>query len=328
MRKYLAEITGNKGVNGFTSISSDTYLKTVYRSHRYQGEEKDSIALIVAQGTIIPGKSRPGSVGADTIASLIRQAANSDSVKAVLLRIDSGGGSAFASELIRQELLQLKATGKPVVVSMGRVAASGAYWIAADADQIFAAANSLTGSIGIFMAIPTFENSLTSFGIYRDGVGTTNLSEGISLAAPLSSEIKEAIQLTLEHGYQTFLDVVATGRSLEREELESIADGRVFDGNAALEAGLVDTIGSLSDAIMATAERAGLDDYRVKTLDHTGSLKNRLLNLLNTSSLLSGLQEFSLSSLLSAILPNNEELQSLLLFRDPTGMYAHCVVNY
>ena len=213
------------------------YLKKVQHSHQYSGTDRDSVALVVAQGTIIPGRNKPGAIGAESLTALLRQAAQEPSVKAVVLRVDSGGGSAFASEVIRQEILELKKTGKPVVVSMGSVAASGAYWIAADADRIFASSNSLTGSIGIFMAIPTFENTLGNLGIRRDGVGTTNLSGSLDLSAPLSAEVKDAIQLTLEHGYRTFLSVVAEGRKMPPGDVQAIAQGRVFAGKMAWRQG-------------------------------------------------------------------------------------------
>ena len=328
IRSYLATLSGGEIEDGFRNISTEKYLKTVQRSYRYQGSDMDTVALVVAQGTIIPGKSKPGAIGADTIATLLRKAAKSPSIRAVVLRINSGGGSAFASEVIRQEILQLKKQGKPLVVSMGSVAASGAYWISADADQIFASANTLTGSIGIFMAIPTFESSLSSLGIYRDGVGTTNLAGGLSLTSPISPEIKQAIQLTLDHGYKTFLTVVSEGRSLPFDDMESVAGGRIFDGATAIESGLVDKLGSLSDAVRSAADLAGLDIYRVTTLQQADSLRHWLFSMIGTDSISSALENLSTSTLLNTLIPATEDLQRLLLFRDPNGMYAHCVINY
>ena len=328
IRAYLATLSGGNMEDGFRNISTEKYLKTVQRSYRYQGSDMDTVALLVAQGTIIPGKSKPGAIGADTIATLLRKAAKSPTIKAVVLRVNSGGGSAFASEVIRQEILQLKTQGKPLVVSMGSVAASGAYWISADADQIFASANTLTGSIGIFMAIPTFESSLSSLGIYRDGVGTTNLAGGLSLTSPISPELKQAIQLTLDHGYKTFLTVVSQGRSLPLDDMESVAGGRIFDGATAIESGLVDKLGSLSDAIRSAAELAGLDIYRVTTLQQADSLQHWLFSMIGTDSISSVLENLSPSTLLNTLIPVTEDLQRLLLFRDPNGMYAHCVINY
>jgi protease-4 len=328
IKKYLASLSAYDDEHGFRQISFNQYLKKVQRSYQYEGKDKDSVALIVAQGVIIPGQSEPGAIGADSLAALLRKAASDRSIQAIVLRIDSGGGSAFASEIIRQEILELKKTGKPVVVSMGSVAASGAYWISADADKIFASSNSLTGSIGIFMAVPTFENTLNSVGIYRDGVGTTNLSGSLDLTGPLSSEVKEALQLTVEHGYRTFLSVVSEGRGIPVDKVKAVAQGRVYAGKDALESGLIDQIGSLSDSIRSAAELAGLDDYRTTTLTSPGSLRNLLFNMIGTESVISYLQRLPLISTLSNLLPGRSELQSLLLFKDPNSMYAHCMISY
>ena len=328
IKNYLASLSAHDDEHGFRQISFNQYLKKVQRSYQHEGTDKDLVALIVAQGTIIPGQSEPGAIGADSLTALLRKAASDRSIQAIVLRIDSGGGSAFASELIRQEILELKKTGKPVVVSMANVAASGAYWISADADKIFASSNSLTGSIGIFMAVPTFENTLNNVGIYRDGVGTTNLSGSLDLTGPLSAEVKEAIQLTLEHGYRTFLSVVSKGRGMPVDKVKSIAQGRVYAGKDALESGLVDQLGTLSDAVRSAAELAGLEDYRTTVLTSPGSLRNRLLNMIGAQSVISYLQRLPLVSALSDLLPGASELQSLLLFRDPNGMYAHCMISY
>ena len=327
IKKYLATLSETDAEHGFKQVAVHRYLKTVQRSHQYSGTDRDIVALIVAQGTIIPGRNKPGTIGAESLTALLRQAAQAPSVKAVVLRIDSGGGSAFASEVIRQEILELKKTGKPVVVSMGSVAASGAYWIAADADRIVASANSLTGSIGIFMAIPTFENTLGRLGIRRDGVGTTNLSGSLDLSAPLSAEVKDAIQLTLEHGYRTFLSVVAEGRNMQPDDVQAIAQGRVFAGEEALEAGLVDQLGSLADALRSAAELAGLDDYRTRSLSAPVSLGNRLLRSLDAESLLSIAEQSFFLPKIKGLLPEVSELQNLLLFDDPNGMYAHCMIT-
>ena len=327
IKKYLATLSETDAEHGFKQVAVHRYLKKVQRSYQYGGTDRDIVALIVAQGTIIPGRNKPGAIGAASLSALLRQAAQDSSVKAVVLRIDSGGGSAFASEVIRQEILELKKTGKPVVVSMGTVAASGAYWIAADADRIVASANSLTGSIGIFMAIPTFENTLGTLGIHRDGVGTTNLSGSLDLSAPLSAEVKDAIQLTLEHGYRTFLSVVAEGRGMQADDVQAIAQGRVFAGETALEEGLVDQLGTLADALRSAAELAGLEDYRTKSLSAPVSLRNRLLRSLDSEFLGAVVEQSLFLPKIKRLLPNVSELQSLLLFNDPNGIYAHCMIT-
>ncbi len=325
INQYLIDLIGSRGDEP-RLVSLQTYLKTVQRSHEAAEDDRDGVALIVAEGSIMPGESSPGTIGAETIISLLRQARLTPTIKAVVLRIDSGGGSAFASELIRQELLQFKAAGKPVLVSMGALAASGAYWISADADEIWAAPTTITGSIGIFMAVPTFEQSLAAAGIRRDGVGTANLTAGFDLSQPLAPEVKEAIQLTLDSSYKTFLSIVAEGRGLDLETVERLAQGRVYAGTAAREIGLIDHLGTLGDTIRAAAARAGIDDYRVTTLAAPLSLRERILRqiggeanaLLRHHHLAAGFYD-----LFASIQP---DLQALTLFNDPRGIYAHCML--
>jgi protease-4 len=326
IRSYLAEIAGDDEEP--TIIAYRTYLGTVEKSYRSSETEPDHVALIVAQGTIVPGDSKPGTIGADTTARLLRKAREADHVKAVVLRVDSGGGSAFGSEIIRQEILELKKSGKPLVVSMGTYAASGGYWIAADADEIWASSSTLTGSIGIFMAIPTFEQLLEHGGIHRDGVGTTNLASGLDISQPLSREVSEALQLSLEHGYRQFVSVVAEGRNLPLERVEQLAQGRVYDGSAAVSVGLIDKIGSLNESLASAAALAGLDEYRITTLLPPVSLGEKLLNRIGAETKALVGDNRLISSLLKGFLPEAVNLQSFLLYNDPNGMYAHCMIDY
>ncbi|PCI43384.1 MAG: signal peptide peptidase SppA [Alphaproteobacteria bacterium] len=180
-----------------------------------------------------------------------------------MLRVNSPGGSAFASELIRQEVLLLKKSGKPVVVSMGSLAASGGYWISANADEIWAAPATITGSIGIFAAIPNFEGTLARIGINTDGVGTTALA-GVGLTKPLPEKVKAILQSTIENGYERFLNIVAEGRGMTVEQVHEIAQGRVWTGKDALEIGLVDRLGTFEDAVKSAAVLAELGDYKVE----------------------------------------------------------------
>jgi protease-4 len=326
LRSYLAEFAGS--AEDPAVVSYRNYLDTVKKSYRSSEKDQDHVALIVAQGSIVPGESKPGVIGADTTARLLQTAREADHVRAVVLRIDSGGGSAFASEIIRQELLELKKSGKPLVVSMGTYAASGGYWISADADEIWASPSTLTGSIGIFMAIPTFEQLLNDSGIHRDGVGTTNLASGLDISQPLSREVSEALQLSLEHGYRQFVTLVAEGRDLPLERVEQLAQGRVYDGSAAFEAGLVDKLGGLDDSITSAAALAGLDDYRITTLLPPASLGEKLLYRLGAETkALIGDNRF-ISALFSGLMPAAAQLQSFLLYNDPNGMYAHCMIDY
>lgn len=263
-RGYLSSLVGrNKKNSGFKRVDFSDYLdkrRPAYQAPIYQaaGAKEDSVALIVAQGDIIYGDAEIGQIGSSGLTKLLRKARQKKTVKAVVLRIDSGGGSAFASELIRQEVLQVQKAGKPVVVSMGSMAASGAYWLAADADKIYASPNTITGSIGIFGAFPTVENSLAEIGIFNDGIGTTKMAGQGHLTRPMSEEFRAAVQLNIERGYQQFIQIVANGRKIENAEVEKIAQGRVWDGATALQLGLVDELGNLEDAVAAAAELVGL----------------------------------------------------------------------
>ncbi|MCB2218369.1 signal peptide peptidase SppA [Desulfofustis glycolicus] len=324
---YLATLTDSTTDGSPRMVSFTTYLKTVDPSYRGAAEEQPEIALIVAQGAIMPGRSSTGTIGADTITSLLQQARTTPAVKGVVLRIDSGGGSAFASEMIRQELLQLKQAGKPVVVSMGSMAASGAYWLAADADEIWAAPSTITGSIGIFMALPTFDESLARLGIRRDGIGTTNLSGGLDLSRPLAPEIKEAIELTLENGYRKFRSIVAEGRGMTEETVEGLAQGKVYSGIAARDIGLVDQLGDLDQAIKAAAAKAGLGNYAVTTLTEPLSLREQLFRRIGSESRAAALQSPLLTGLTGLIRDIEPAAEQLLLFNDPNGLNAHCMLQ-
>ncbi|MEM9422137.1 MAG: S49 family peptidase, partial [Pseudomonadota bacterium] len=187
-----------------------------------------------------------------------------EDIRAVVLRVDSPGGSAFASEVMRDELVRLKDAGKPVVVSMGSLAASGGYWISASADEIWAAPTTLTGSIGVFGFVPTFENAMAELGVSTDGVGTTPLSSAASAGlGPLPQAYGEVIQASVESVYTRFLNLVAEGRGMSTVAVDEIAQGRVWIGDKALELSLVDKLGTIDDAIAAAAARAELEDYDV-----------------------------------------------------------------
>ena len=328
VRTYLDQFAGTNDDDGLNMISLNEYLGYVEPSHNGSDDSDSQIGLIIAQGTIVTGNSRPGTIGADTISTLLRRAAENDRIKAVVLRIDSGGGSAFASELIRQEILALKTSGKPLFVSMGTYAASGGYWIAADADQIWASANTLTGSIGIFMALPTFDTVLKQGGIHRDGVGTTNLASGLDLSKPLSEELRTAIELNLQNGYDRFVSLVAEGRGMDRSQVESLAQGKVYAGEKAKEIDLVDEIGSLKQTIEAAAEQAGVADYGVTTLLPPSSWWEKLLFQIGAETESWLHTNLFFSNFLKVVESALTALQSFLIFPDPNGMYAHCMINY
>ena len=188
-------------------------------------------------------------------------------IKALVLRIDSGGGSVFASELIRKEVELFKLSGRPVIASFSSVAASGGYWIATPADEIWASSTTITGSIGIFGAFPTFERMANNFGIYSDGVGTTKLANGMDLFSPINPIVQKSLQSAIEHGYDEFITIVAKSRKMTKENVDKIAQGRVWTGAMAKQIGLVDQLGDLNDAIVAAAKRANLTDYKIVTVE-------------------------------------------------------------
>jgi len=327
LRAFLIGISGYSTAGDFRHVGFKNYLKTVSRSYA-DTSQNNVIGVIVAQGNILTGVQPPGSIGSETMVKLLRQARNDSRVKAVVLRLNSGGGSVFASEIIRQELLELKASGKPYVVSMAAVAASGGYWISADADQIWAHPTTVTGSIGIFGAIPTFEKSLAHMGIYNDGTATAELASGLDLTQPLSPEIKQSIQIGIEHGYETFLSIVSSGRGLDRIDVERLAQGRVFDGRTAMKLGLIDKLGNLEDAIKASASLAGLQTYTAEYIRSSLSFPERLLGRLKleaTTFLGRGQQRHPLADRAEFF---TDSLAGLFLFNDPKAMYAHYMIHF
>lgn len=305
-------------------ISSGNYLKLL-RNRSKTPSGNDKIAVLVAEGNIVPGKQPAGIIGGDSLSEMIHKAKKDASIKALVLRINSGGGSAFASEIIRQELLEFKKSGKPLVVSMGAVAASGGYWIAADADEIWASPATITGSIGIFGAVPTFEKTLSTYGIHSDGIGTTPLASGLNLARPLSEPLKSAIHQTIARGYEQFINIVSSGRKLEKSHVQSIAQGRVYDGTTAVKLGLVDRLGSLNDAVKAAAGMAKLKQYHKQFLQRPVSVRDQFIRYLTN-----GIEGTFLTDKLKLVQPlihileNNlyDEMKNLLEMRDPKGLYA------
>ena len=231
-------------------------------------DTRPQVAVIVAEGEILGGDQPPGTVGGDSTAKLVRDARQDTSVKAVVLRVNSPGGDAFASELIRREVELTKAAGKPVIVSMGDVAASGGYWISMDGDEIYAEPTTITGSIGIFGLFFGIPNTLAKIGIHTDGVGTTPLAGALDPRRPLDPKVGETVQALIDKGYQDFIGRVAAARHKTKQEIDAIARGRVWSGQQALDRGLVDKIGGLGDATAAAAQRANLgDNYRLHYLE-------------------------------------------------------------
>ncbi|ENM5797241.1 signal peptide peptidase SppA [Vibrio mimicus] len=324
VRQALAETFGSDGKDSYNAISYYEYKASVKPTLL---NEANDIAVVVASGAIMDGSQPRGTVGGDTVAGLLREARNDSNVKAVVLRVDSPGGSAFASEVIRNEIEALKAAGKPVVVSMSSLAASGGYWISMSADKIVAQPTTLTGSIGIFSVITTFEKGLNNLGIYTDGVGTTPFS-GQGVTTGLTQGAKDAIQLGIEHGYQRFISLVAEKRGLTLKAVDELAQGRVWTAQDAQTLGLVDQLGDFDDAVHLTADLAQLDQYNLYWVEEPLTPAQQFLQDLL------GQVRVSLGLDVSALLPKSlqplatewQQQTSLLnQLNDPKGQYAFCL---
>ena len=260
VERELTELVGeDSDEESYRQVGVDDYLRVVNAEAKLRGDGKPLVGVIVVAGEMLDGDQPSGTVGGESTARLIREARLDEDVKALVLRIDSPGGSMFAAERIHREIEALKAEGKPVVVSMGDLAASGGYYVAAPADEIWARPTTITGSIGIFATIPTLDRSFGKIGIGVDGVGTTVWSGQLRLDRPIGKEAGEFMQATIEHGYETFLARVAQGRGKTRDEVDSIAQGRVWAGVDAKRVGLVDHLGGFEDAVGAAAALAKLD---------------------------------------------------------------------
>jgi protease-4 len=279
MREYLIELVGeNEETHSYNKIAFADYLKTIKEDRFGRDAKGNQVAIVVARGIILDGTQPAGKIGGDSTAALIRQARNNDDVKAIVLRVDSGGGSAFASEVIRRECEKARADGKAVIASMGSVAASGGFWISTSSDQIWAHPSTITGSIGIFGMIPTYQRPLADhLGIRVDGVSTAPLV-GVRPDRELPAEVGDVIQEMIEHGYREFLQRVADSRGMTTDEVDQVAQGRVWSGADAHELGLVDHLGGLEDAIAAAAELAELgEDYTVSYIEKEQEFKDKVL---------------------------------------------------
>jgi len=221
--------------------------------------DKSRIGIIIANGPVLEGEQPEGSIGAASLSRQIHQAADDEQYRALIIRLNSPGGSALASETIRQAVIDARSK-KPVIVSIGSVAASGGYWIASAADQIWAEPATLTGSIGVFGVLAKMHRSLEQLGIHSDGLGTANMAGAMLPDRPLPEELRRAIQLGVDHIYTHFIDIVATGRKQPREAIALAAEGRVWTARDALQRHLIDAIGSLDDAVDAAARQAGITD--------------------------------------------------------------------
>ncbi|MEZ9441659.1 signal peptide peptidase SppA [Vibrio sp. 10N.222.54.F12] len=324
VRLELADVFGSDGQDSYNALGYYEYRTTMLPDLT---SESHDVAVIVASGAIMDGKQPRGTVGGDTTAALLRQARNDDKVKAVVLRVDSPGGSAFASEVIRNEIEAIKQAGKPVVVSMSSLAASGGYWVSMGADKILAQPTTLTGSIGIFSVITTFEKGLNDIGVYTDGVGTSPFS-GLGITTGLSEGAKDAFQMGIENGYRRFISLVGENRGMEVDAVDKIAQGRVWTGQDAIEKGLVDEIGDFDDAITAAASLAELETYNIYWVEEPLSATELFIQeFMNQVQMSIGLDIQSMipSSLQPVTQQLAQDSQLLGNFNDPQGRYAFCL---
>jgi protease-4 len=274
-QEQVEDLLAERGVadedseSGFREVGLDGYLLQL-DSKRPPLSQRPQVAVVVAEGEITEGDQPAGRVGGESTSALLREARDDDDVKAVVLRVDSPGGGVFASEQIRREVAALKAAGKPVVVSMGDLAASGGYWISMNADRIYADPSTITGSIGIFGMIPTVPRTLEKIGVHTDGVGTTRFAGAFDITRPLDPAVGRVIQSIIDKGYADFTGKVADARKRPVEEIDAVARGRVWSGAQAKERGLVDELGGLEAALTDAAKRAKLgepDKYRVRYIE-------------------------------------------------------------
>ncbi|QDI19106.1 signal peptide peptidase SppA [Serratia marcescens] len=311
----------DKQANDFNAISIYDYQP------KPDANQGGKIAVVFANGAIMDGPQTPGNVGGDTTAAELRQARLDPAIKAVVFRVNSPGGSVSASEVIRSELAAVRAAGKPVVVSMGGMAASGGYWVSTPADYIIASPSTLTGSIGIFGIINTYEKTLDTLGVHTDGVATSPLAD-IAVTKALPQEFSQMMQLNIENGYKNFLDLVAKSRKMTPQQVDQIAQGHVWLGSDAKANGLVDQLGDFDDAVKKAAELAKLQQWQLDWFVDTPSLSDMVLSQFGVS--IHAMLPAAIQSMLPAPLASvaNAVKEQPGLFNnlnDPQNRYAICL---
>ena len=327
--RRLIELVGQDDSSGsFKAVAAADYVRYARAEKKLRADGKPRVGVIVAAGEILDGDQPPGTVGGESTARLIRAARLDKDVKALVLRVDSPGGSVLASEQIYRELLALRAAGKPLVVSMSGYAASGGYYISAPADEIWASPATLTGSIGIFAIIPTVDRTLGKIGVGVDGVGTTALSGQLRIDRPLGEEARALLQSQIERGYDEFLERVSTGRKKSRADIDAIAQGHVWAGLDARRLGLVDHLGSFDEAVKAAARRAKLTEYSTEFIEPELTWTQELVLAFKTravSALLAASPDrAALAQLASRLDPVTREAARLARFSVPNRLYAYC----
>lgn len=331
VRDRLIELVGeDEDSHSYYRVSIDDFLEAEGGDRKGEKAKGDLVGVVVARGMILGGSQAPGKIGGDSTSALIRQARQDDDVKAIVLRVDSGGGSAFASEVIRRECELAKEQGKTVVISMGSVAASGGYWISMASDEIWAHPTTITGSIGIFGMFPTYQKPLAKYlGMRVDGVGTTRLAGAIRPDRELDPEVGKIIQSIINKGYDKFITLAAEARGVTPEDIDRIAQGRVWSGEDAHSLGLVDQLGGLDDAIASAAKLADLgDEFSVKYIEKELDFKQKLVaGMLATAGTVFGPDHDAAAhprvphrKVLRLI---GEQFELLDDFNDPNGLYAY-----
>ncbi|OOF87213.1 signal peptide peptidase SppA [Rodentibacter ratti] len=339
-RKLVTDIVGNlelnkkltalfgKNLEGEANMIRFSDYLSGFEDRMASSIDENKIAVINVEGAIIDGESIEDEVGGDHVVRLLRKAYEDTRVKAVVLRVNSPGGSAFASELIRQEVDDLQKIGKPVVVSMGAMAASGGYWISATSDYIIADKNTITGSIGIFAMLPTFENAIKKIGVNTDGISTTELAE-TSVFSPLSKNTQDVYQLEIEHGYDKFLDLVSRGRQISKTAVDKIAQGQVWLGSDAFKHNLVDELGDFDRAVEKAAELMNLhretviENFTVEWMtEEDNSIIGKLFRDLKSNARQLMLTWLDLPKPIQQL---KQHLNQLNKFNDPKGQYLYCL---
>jgi protease-4 len=327
LQEIISVVGKNEQGNGFNAVSYKHYLNIIKPPFAPQATGTNQVGIVVAKGTILNGNKKSGDIGGDSTARLLRKARLDDSIKSVVLYVDSPGGSVFASEIIRQEVNNLQAAGKPVVAVMSTYAASGGYWISAGADKIIAAPSTITGSIGIFGLFMTFENTLDYLGVSTDGVGTTEFA-GFGRFRTLDPNRGKIIQRGVEHAYDKFISLVADKRDMSKEQVDSIAQGRVWIGETAKELGLVDEMGYLQDGIQAAADLANLTEYDTRYIQRSLSQSELFWKELFQQAAVTFDGAITLEKshpLLSLVKELSADLSAVAKLNDPKGMYAYCL---
>ena len=311
------------------TIAFNDYL-AVMRLDENSVDYEDNIAIIVASGEILNGKQAPGLIGGESTAMLLKKALYDESIHGVMLKIDSPGGSAFASEQILEQVIALQVAQKPVVVLMGSVAASGGYWIAMSADKIFASPATITGSIGVFAMFPTLQNSLAELGIYTDGSGTNQWSGSFRIDREMSSEVKRLVQSQVDYGYDEFINKVSKHRNIPKDTVRTVAEGQIWTGAEALDNGLIDALGGFNDALNEIEALTNLSEteygliYLQQEISLTESFAISFLNTLHSLNI-TFLKSSSMSPAFDYL---NSQIEQFMLpwlhFNDPKGLYAYC----